>query len=72
MNKNELDFAVFCIESVAEHLDANGADIYDQLKYKTDLLDDYIIKNYAALHTQGKEYIVEDIIDIMRKEGLIR
>jgi len=72
MNKKELDFAVFCVESVAEHLGMNGADIYVKLKHESDLLDEYIIENYDALHTQGKEYIVEDIIDIMRKEGLLQ
>jgi len=72
VDKKELDFAVFCVESVAEQLDINGADIYAKLKHESDLLDEYIIKNYDALHTQGKEHIVEDIIDIMRKEGLIQ
>jgi len=72
INKKELDFAMFCIESVSEHLGANGADIYTKLNNESDLLDEYIIKNYDALHTQGKEYIVEDIVDIMRKEGLVQ
>ena len=71
MNKNELDFAVFCIEAIAEHLDMNGADVYKKLKYDSDLLDGYIVKYYDALHTQGKEYIVEDIVEIMQKEGLV-
>ena len=72
MNKKELDFAVFCVESVAERLGVNGADIYVKLKHESDLLDAYIVKYYDTLHTQGKEYIVADIIDIMRKEGLIQ
>jgi len=71
MTKNELDFAVFCIESIAERTGINGANIYNKLKHESDLLDMYIIKHYNTLHTQGKEYIVEDIVDIMRKEGLI-
>jgi len=71
MNRKELDFAVFCVESVAEHLGINGAEVYAKLAHKSDLLDGYIVKHYDALHTQGKEYIVEDITDIMRKEGLI-
>jgi len=70
MNRKELAFAVFCIESVAEHLGINSAEVYEILKHKSDLLDEYIIKYYDTLHTQGKEYITADIIDIMRKEGL--
>jgi len=71
VNRKILDFAVFCVESVAEYLGINGADVYNKLNHESDLLDEYIIKNYDALHTQGKEYIVEDIIDVMRKEGII-
>jgi len=72
MNRKELDFAVFCIESIAEHLDVNGAEIYTKLKHESDLLDKYIVKCYDVLHTQGKEYIVDDIVEIMRKEGLVK
>jgi hypothetical protein len=72
MNRKELDFAVFCVESVAEHLRLNGADVYAKLNHESDLLDEYIVKHYDALHTQGKEYIVEEIVEIMQKEGLLR
>jgi len=72
MNKKELDFAVFCVESVAEHLNMNGSDVYDLLTADSQILDDYIISGYQALHTQGKEYIVNDIVEYMRKEGLLK
>ena len=72
MNKNELDFTVFCIENIAERLNINGADVYDLLTNKSTLLDEYIIPNYDALHTQGKEYIVDDIVECMEKEGLLQ
>jgi len=72
MNKQELDFAVFCIESVAEYLDMNGAEIYKLLTEKNNMLDDYIIFGYDALHTQGKEYIVNDIIEYMKKQGVLK
>jgi hypothetical protein len=72
VNRNELGFAVFCIESVAERLNINGADVYMKLRHESDLLNDYIVKHYGALHTQDKEYIADDIIDIMRKEGLVQ
>jgi len=72
MNKKELDFAVFCVENVAEYLDLNGADVYSLLIADNRILDDYIIPGYEALHTQGKEYIVNDIVEYMRKEGLVK
>ena len=71
MNRKELDFAVFCIESVAERLGLNGYEVYLKLNDDSDILDGYIIENYEVLHTQGKEYIVEDIVGVMRGEGLV-
>ena len=70
MDKKELDFAVFCIENIAEHLNLNGADVYNLLAAKSKILDDYIIEHYDVLHTQSKEYIVNDIVEYMKKEGL--
>ena len=31
---------------------------------------DYIIKCYDVLHTQGKEYLVEDITDFVKEKGV--
>jgi hypothetical protein len=70
MNTKELEFAVFCIESVADELGLSGADIYRLLTEKSEILDDYIIPCYDTLHTQGKEYIVNDIVEYMREKGL--
>jgi hypothetical protein len=72
VNKKELDFTVFCIENIAERLNTNGANIYSLLTDNSKILDDYIVANYDALHTQGKEYIVNDIIEYMRKEDLLK
>ena len=41
-----------------------------QKKY-TRLLKDYIIPEYEILHTQSKEYIVDDIIELMQERGVI-
>jgi len=71
MTREELDFAIFCVESISEALKLNGAETYVLLNEKSDLLDEYIIKHYDVLHTQSKGYIVEELLDIMKKEGLI-
>ena len=65
-----LEFAVCCIENVAERLCINGADLYRKLTRDSNVLDNYIIPSYDSLHTQGKEYIVNDIIDYMRKQDI--
>jgi hypothetical protein len=72
MNRDQLDFAVFCVENVAEQLGMEGHKVYQLLTTDSRLLDDYIIPGYDSLHTQGKDYIVNDIIDYMREKGLAR
>lgn len=72
MDKKRLDFAVFCIENLAQYLSLNGADVYLLFSEKSKILDDYVIAHYDVLHTQGKEYIVNDLMEYMQKEGLLK
>jgi len=65
-------FAVFCIESVADELKMSGDIVYKMLAKESDILDNYIIKCYDVLHTQGKEYIVDDIISFMKERGVLK
>lgn len=70
ITKEQLHFAVFCVESLADDLGLAGDLVYTMLSEDTDILDSYIIPHYDALHTQGKEYIVEELKTLMRKEGV--
>ena len=72
MTAEQLFFAVFCIESVADDLETTGDNIYKLLSEDSGILDDYVIPSYDALHTQGKEYIVNDIKELMRNKGLLK
>jgi len=67
MNKKQLDFAVFCVENVAEKLNLNGAEVYEMFATKSNILDEYIIEHFDILHTQGKDYIVSDLIELITK-----
>ncbi|MDR0517509.1 MAG: DUF3791 domain-containing protein [Fibromonadaceae bacterium] len=69
-SRKELEFAVFCIENLAEKLGKTGNEIYKMLTEKSDILDSYIIPCYDALHTQGKNYIVNDILEYMKEKEL--
>ena len=71
MNDKELEFSVFCIESVAERLGCKEERVYELLTEKSSILKEYIIPNYEVLHTLGKEYIVDDIIAYMQQEGVV-
>lgn len=44
--------------------------IYVALAEKSSILNDYIVLEYKMLHTQGKEYIVNDIIEVMKERGV--
>lgn len=67
----ELEFAIFCIENIAAKLGVRAEKVYDALTEKSDILNDYIIPEYEILHTQGKEYIVDDIIEVMKERGVL-
>ena len=69
-NTNELEFAVFCIESIAARPEKNAEEIYSMLTEKSDILFGYIIPEYEILHTQSKDYIVNDIISLMQERGI--
>lgn len=72
MNTEQIEFAVFCIENVAIKLGITGDEAYCLLTEACPILDDYINPNYEMLHTQGKDYIVNDIIGYMEECGVLK
>ena len=66
----ELEFAIFCIENVASRLHVDAQNVYVALSEQTNILNEYIIPEYEVLHTQSKDYIVDDIIDVMHERGV--
>jgi hypothetical protein len=71
MTQEQSFFAVFCIESLVDELGITGGRIYEMLTDESDILDDYIVPCYDSLHTQGKSYIVRELIELMRKRGIL-
>lgn len=55
--------------ALAEKWKKTPAAVYKILN-TTGILDDYIIAGYDMLHTQGKEYLIEDITDFVRERGV--
>ena len=72
MSMAVLGFAIFCIEEIALKLQIPGNSVYDMLTKRSDILDSYIIPSYDVLHTQSKEYIVDDIISLMKERGVVQ
>ena len=69
-SKNELEFVVFCIENLAVALHTDAQSVYRSLTEKNDILKSYIVPEYEMLHTQSKEYIVNDILEVMKERGV--
>lgn len=69
-NSKELEFAVFCIENVATRLGVDAEQVYNAFAHKSDILNGYIIPEYEILHTQSKDYIINDIIELMQERGV--
>ena len=67
----ELEFAVFCIENIAIKLNSLPEAIYKKLAIDSNILNEYSVSEYGVLHTQSKEYIINDIIELMQEKGVI-
>lgn len=70
MSEKQIEFSVFCIENVALQLGKSGTEIFNLL-HASGLLQNYIIPSYEALHTQSKQYIVDEIISILKERNLV-
>lgn len=69
-NMKELEFVLFCIENIAIKLGIEAQRVYQALTVKSNILHTYIIPEYEPLHTQGKDYIINDILDVLNSKGV--
>ena len=70
MNSQSLNFTIFCIGSIADHLNMDARDVYHKLQ-SANIISDYIVPCYDVLHTFSKEYIIEDLVGYMKKKGVL-
>ena len=61
----QIEFAVFCIQNTAKRLGIPGQAVYRAL-CETDGINTFIIPSYDILHTQSKEYIVDETLEYLR------
>lgn len=71
LNKDELEFVVFCVENVGQKLGKTGDEVYRLLTKDSSILEEYIVPNIDILHTLSKDYIVEDLVEYMQSEGVL-
>ena len=70
VNPDELEFAVFCIENLAAKLGVAAQRVYHALTESSSVLKTYIVPGYETLHTQSKDYIMDDILDVLKEAGV--
>lgn len=66
--EDELEFSTFIFYSLSDSWNASPAEVYKVLN-SSGILDGYIIGAYEVLHTLGKEYLVEDITELVNNSG---
>ena len=69
-NRKELEFVIFCVENTAIRLGVSAEKVYEVLTVESDILNKYIVPLYDVLHTQDKNYIIDDLLDVMKERGV--
>lgn len=59
------EFAVFSIENTARRMNVPGDVVYKALS-DTDGIKGFLLPSYPALHTQSKEYIVDEVMAYLK------
>jgi len=69
-NRDVLEFAIFCIERLKVDMKLEGAEAYELLASKTNVLYSYIIRHYDVLHTLDENYIMKDLKKLVARGGV--
>ncbi|MBR5030956.1 MAG: DUF3791 domain-containing protein [Muribaculaceae bacterium] len=68
MKVEQLDFVVFCVGGLSESLGKSASQVYHALR-ETGTLNDYILPCYDVLHTFSKEYLVDELTQVLNERG---
>ena len=71
MQEYQLDFITYCVGNLSDRLNISASRVYKMLR-SSGVLNDYIVPCYDVLHTFGKEYIMDDLIAMLKKRGHCR
>ena len=69
MDKNILEFITFAIGSVAERLQKSPSEIYKIFR-QSNVIAGYLVPAYDVLHTFGRQYLVDDVLDFIKEKGV--
>ena len=71
MQEYQLDFVTYCVGNLADLLNMSASKVYKMLR-STDILNGYMIPCYDVLHTFSKEYIMDDLINLLKRRGALK
>lgn len=70
MNTENLDFITFCVGSLSDVLGKSASQVYGALR-SSGVLNDYILPCYDTLHTFSKDYLVEELTEVLKERGAL-
>lgn len=70
MQEYQLEFITYCVGNLADRLKMSAGKVYKMLR-SSNVLDGYIIPCYDVLHTFSKDYIMDDLIELLKKRGAL-
>lgn len=64
LDELKLAFAASCVEGLARRLDMTYSDVYERMS-RTGVIEDYILPFYDTLHTESRDYLLDDVLEYM-------
>lgn len=59
-----MGFAASCVETAAKQAGCNYKEMYRRMK-RVELINNYILRHYEAIHTESRENITADILETL-------
>ena len=69
LDRRKVEFTVFVLYRVADHWRKTVPEAYEIL-HAADAIEGYLMPAYDVLHTQGSEYLVEDVTDYVKQRNV--
>lgn len=69
ISEEQLYFLIYCITALSLNWGKTPDEVYKIIS-DNNVIDNYIIKYYDELHTQSEDYIVNEISELLKHEGI--
>lgn len=63
----KLAFAASCVEGLARRLGEPYTEVYERMS-RTGAIENYILPFYDTLHTESREYLLDDVMEYMNNK----